>query len=76
MRKNIEPIKSQAEANEVKQYLIKTTSDTLKISMAKAAFRVEALFLCGLLNEVNPLTKYGQMRIDTFMQISQPNEPA
>ena len=75
MKKNIEPIKSQEEANEVKQYLVKTTSETLKISMEKAKFRVDALFLSGLLNEVSPLTMYGQMRIDRFMQISQPNEP-
>lgn len=72
MKKRIvsdEPIKSQQEADEARQYIIRETAATLNIPVAEATRRVNALFKSGILNIVDPSTTDGQMRIDAFMSI-------
>ena len=62
------PIASQEEADETREYLIKETAETLKITREDATQRVDALFASGLLKKINPLTAFGQFQIDSFMR--------
>lgn len=62
-----EPIKSQQEADEIFNYLVKTTADTMKISTEQATKRVKALFDSGILEGGNPNSIVTQFKITKFL---------
>jgi len=65
-----EPIKSQEEANEVFEYLVQTTIDTLGVDRTQAEKRITALINSGWLNgtEHSPTNPVTQRMIDNFMR--------
>ena len=67
-----EPIKSQAEADIIRQYLVDTTAEVLKIDIEEAGKRVDALLKSRILDGGNPDETETQMRIDIFL--SMPSE--
>lgn len=64
-----EPVKSKEEAKKVIDYLVKTTSETLKIDMFEAVKRVKGLYECGILEGGDPDDPETQMRITAFLLI-------
>ena len=73
MSETIQPIKSEKEADEVKDYLNKETINQFGIAIEEATIRVNALFNSGILNDINPLSDSGQFQIDVFLQIPSAN---
>lgn len=71
--KPIQPIKSEKEADEVKNYLIQETINQLGIAIEEATIRVNALFNSGILNDIDPRSDSGQLQIDVFLQIPSAN---
>lgn len=65
------PIKSQAEADQVKAYLVAETAKAHGISQEEATKRVEALFQSGILNQpgAGPGNPDSQLAIMAFLAI-------
>lgn len=64
-----EPVKSKEEAKAILDYLVQTTSESLKIDMYEAAKRVKGLYQCGILDGGDPDDPETQMRITAFLLI-------
>jgi len=72
---NSKPITSQKEADEVLEFLIVQTMNTLKIKRLDAETRVLALRGSGILNTGNADDKISQIMIDAFLTSSQWDSP-
>lgn len=72
MKNKIDPIKSQAEFDQVYEYLITTAVSTLKISRHAAEMRINALRKSGLLlNLGHPDEQPFQIGVDVAMRLPQ-----
>jgi dihydroxyacetone kinase-like predicted kinase len=70
-----DPIKTQKEYDEVFQYVVKQTMETLKITETDAMLRVAALRESGILDSGGPNDRVSQIMIDAFMTSDQWNKP-
>ena len=68
MGKNLKPIKSQKEANDVKEFLINETLKVQKISREQAAKRIDALLDSGELDGLDPSGVLFAMIVDKYME--------
>jgi hypothetical protein len=64
-----EPINDQQEANEVFNFLVTTTSETLGIDREQAEKRVTALFSSDILTNGDPMSPETQQKIEEFLKI-------
>ena len=61
-------VTSQKEANDIFDFLVKTTVETLKIEKDDAEYRVSKMLNWIEKENINPLTPLGQKRIDDFLR--------